>query len=84
MISKRRENQNYDHDFTLFFERSTKELWRHNSPFISAFRENDQKEMTIRNHACTTNQRDMIEIHEIITASNFFLLYYPTILKLMA
>jgi hypothetical protein len=26
----------------------------------------------------------MIEIHEIITASNFFLLYYPTILKLMA
>lgn len=84
MISKRRENQNYDHDFTLFFERSTKELWRHNSPFISAFRENDQKEMTIRNHACTTNQ----ERYDWNSRNNhsfqlFILLYYPTMLKLM-
>lgn len=63
---RERENQNYDHDFTLFFERSTKELWRQTPIHFGV-----GKGMTIRNHACTTNQRDMIEIHEIITASNF-------------
>ena len=31
---KKEENQNYDHDFTLFFQRNTKELWRQNFSFI--------------------------------------------------